>query len=73
MQVEDSHAIILVPGPVAQWLAQTTHNRLVAGPTPAGPTFDIKIPPAQNTKSASQKCTMRKRIKNRFRAKNLQQ
>jgi hypothetical protein len=27
---------------VAQWLAQTTHNRLVAGPTPAGPTFKMK-------------------------------
>ena len=25
---------------MAQWLAQTTHYRLVAGPTPAGPTFD---------------------------------
>jgi hypothetical protein len=24
---------------VAQWLAQATHNRLVAGSTPAGPTF----------------------------------
>ena len=24
---------------MAQWLAQTTHNRLVAGPTPAGPTY----------------------------------
>jgi hypothetical protein len=34
-----SHAIILKPGPVAQWLAQTTHNRLVAGSTPAGPTY----------------------------------
>ena len=50
MQVEDSHAIILVPGPVAQWLAQTTHNRLVAGPTPAGPTYDIKIAPSSEYK-----------------------
>ena len=25
-------------GPVAQWLAQATHNRLVAGSNPAGPT-----------------------------------
>ena len=28
---------------MAQWLAQTTHNRLVAGPTPAGPTFDASF------------------------------
>jgi hypothetical protein len=27
-------------GPVAQWLAQATHNRLVDGSTPSGPTFD---------------------------------
>jgi hypothetical protein len=26
-------------GPVAQWLAQGTHNSLVAGSNPAGPTF----------------------------------
>jgi hypothetical protein len=26
-------------GPVAQWLAQATHNRLVDGSTPSGPTF----------------------------------
>ena len=26
-------------GPVAQWLAQATHNRLVAGSNPAGPIF----------------------------------
>ena len=24
------------PGPVAQWLEQATHNRLVAGSSPAG-------------------------------------
>ena len=29
----------LLRGPVAQWLAQATHNRLVAGSNPAGPTF----------------------------------
>jgi hypothetical protein len=28
-------------GPVAQWLAQATHNRLVAGSNPAGPTFAL--------------------------------
>ena len=28
-------------GPVAQRLAQATHNRLVAGSNPAGPTFGI--------------------------------
>ncbi len=26
------------PGPVAQWLAQATHNRLVEGSNPSGPT-----------------------------------
>jgi hypothetical protein len=26
-------------GPMAQWLAQATHNRLVAGSNPAGPTY----------------------------------
>lgn len=30
-------------GPVAQWLAQATHNRLVAGSTPAGPTFHASV------------------------------
>src|SRR5207248_5644340 len=30
------------PGPVAQWSEQATHNRLVAGSIPAGPT----TPPA---------------------------
>jgi peptidoglycan/xylan/chitin deacetylase (PgdA/CDA1 family) len=28
---------------VAQWLAQATHNRLVAGSNPAGPTFDLRF------------------------------
>ena len=27
------------PGPVAQWLEQGTHNPLVAGSNPAGPTI----------------------------------
>jgi hypothetical protein len=30
-------------GPVAQWLAQGTHNSLVAGSNPAGPTFDLRF------------------------------
>ena len=34
-----SFVVSVFQGPVAQWLAQATHNRLVAGPTPAGPTF----------------------------------
>ena len=29
----------LLNGPVAQWLAQATHNRLVTGSNPVGPTF----------------------------------
>jgi hypothetical protein len=29
----------LLSGPVAQWLAQATHNRLVTGSNPVGPTF----------------------------------
>jgi hypothetical protein len=33
-------ALEIYNGPVAQWLAQATHNRLVAGSNPAGPTFD---------------------------------
>ena len=33
----------LAKGPVAQWLEQGTHNPLVAGSNPAGPT--ILIPP----------------------------
>ena len=32
------------PGLVAQRLAQATHNRLVAGSNPAGPTFLFKFP-----------------------------
>ena len=28
-------------GPVAQWLAQATHNRLVEGSNPSGPTLGI--------------------------------
>ncbi len=28
-----------VEGPMAQWLAQATHNRLVVGSNPTGPTF----------------------------------
>ena len=42
-QWEDSHAIISPPGPVAQWLAQTTHNRLVVGSTPTRPTNSLII------------------------------
>ena len=35
-------------GPVAQWLAQATHNRLVAGSNPAGPTFPHQSGPDSN-------------------------
>ncbi len=38
---ESRHPLTFVAkqhGPVAQWLAQATHNRLVAGSNPAGPT-----------------------------------
>ena len=30
-------------GPMAQWLAQATHNRLVVGSNPTGPTFPPSI------------------------------
>ena len=29
----------LIHGPVAQWLEQATHNRLIVGSNPTGPTF----------------------------------
>ena len=35
----EKSGIWLLRGPVAQRLEQTTHNRLVAGSNPAGPTF----------------------------------
>ena len=28
-----------LPGPIAQWLEQATHNRLVTGSSPVGPTI----------------------------------
>ena len=28
---------------MAQWLAQATHNRLVVGSNPTGPTFDALV------------------------------
>ena len=36
-------SIFTKQGPVAQWLAQATHNRLVAGSNPAGPTFQAFV------------------------------
>ena len=39
---EPSYIIILRHGPLAQWLEQATHNRLVAGSSPAGATKYIK-------------------------------
>ena len=35
---EGSYFIIHHHGPLAQWLEQATHNRLVAGSSPAGAT-----------------------------------
>ena len=35
---EENGKIDFVQGAVAQWLEQATHNRLVAGSNPAGPT-----------------------------------
>ena len=37
-----SYFIIHRHGPLAQWLEQATHNRLVAGSSPAGATKYIK-------------------------------
>ncbi len=31
-------------GPIAQWLEQATHNRLVGGSNPSGPTLLTQIP-----------------------------
>ncbi|SPE54804.1 hypothetical protein SBV1_1940017 [Verrucomicrobia bacterium] len=30
--------LLLIDGPIAQWLEQATHNRLVGGSNPSGPT-----------------------------------
>ena len=37
-----SYIIILRHGPLAQWLEQATHNRLVTGSSPVGATKHIK-------------------------------
>ena len=47
---------------MAQWLAQATHNRLVAGSNPAGPTFDASFKVLLTTQS--DQYTMLKEYKN---------
>lgn len=34
---------IIQSGPIAQWLEQSAHNRLVAGSSPAGPTKLFRV------------------------------
>lgn len=36
-------------GAIAQWLEQATHNRLVAGSNPAGPTIPFSLAIAQHS------------------------
>ena len=36
--------LLHISGPVAQWLEQGTHNPLVAGSNPAGPTHCMRNP-----------------------------
>ena len=48
---EGSYFIIHRHGPLAQWLEQATHNRLVAGSSPAGATRHIKDLDEKSSKS----------------------
>ena len=39
-----ARAVIRKNGPIAQWLEQAAHNRLVPGSSPGGPTFLVVEP-----------------------------
>ena len=49
--VGDVNTMCDTSGPLAQWLEQATHNRLVAGSSPAGATKYIKDLDEKSSKS----------------------